>query len=87
MYVEIKSSEVKNQRDYKGELYGEQQAALVTPGADYPLPFKINRKVSDALKPGRYNISGDSFATDQHGNLRLNRLRLDPQPVAGKSVM
>lgn len=77
MHVEIKSAEVKNPRDYKGEPWGEQQAALVSPGADYPLPFKINRKVSEPLKPGRYNLSGDSFATDQHGNLRLNRVRLE----------
>lgn len=84
MYVEVKSEKVSNPREYKGEQYGEQQCALVCPGEDYPLPFKVNRKVADPLKPGRYALDPSGFGTDQHGNLRLNKVRLVAMPAAGK---
>lgn len=81
MYVQIKSATVANPRDYKGEQYGEQQAALVT-GGDFPIPFKVNRKVSEPLKPGDYDLDGSGFGTDQHGNLKLNKVRLVPRNSA-----
>lgn len=80
MHVEIKSTTITNPRDYKGEQYGEQQAALVAAGQDYPLPFKVNRKASEALKPGRYELDPSGFGTDQHGNLKLNKVRLVAAP-------
>lgn len=85
MHVEIKSTNVGNPRPYKDEMYGEQQAALVAAGQDYPLPFKLNRKVSDPLKPGRYELDPAGFGTDAHGNLKLNKVRLiasAPAPAA-----
>lgn len=81
--VEIKSSEVRNQREYRGAQWGEQEAGLHT-GGDYPLRFKINRKANEPLKPGRYLLAGDSFVTDEHGNLKLGRVRLEAMPVAAK---
>lgn len=76
MFVEIKKQEGKNPRMYKDETYVEQEAALFSEGSVYPLPFKLNRKQSDLLTPGRYQIDRDSFSTDQHGNLRLGRVKL-----------
>lgn len=84
MHVEIKSTTINNPRDYKGEMYGEQQAALVMAGQDYPLPFKVNRKQSEPLKPGLYDLDAGGFGTDQHGNLKLNKVRLVPRPAATK---
>lgn len=75
--VEIKSKDLRNQNEYKGKMYGEQQCALLGYG-DYPLPFKINRESHQALEPGLYTIDPQSFATDERGNLRLVRLKLVP---------
>lgn len=79
--IEIKSAEVRNQREYRGAQWGEQEAALHC-GGDYPLRFKINRKASEPFKPGRYVLGGDSFVTDKHGNLKLGRVRLEALPTA-----
>ena len=76
MHVEVKTTTITNPRDYKGDSYGEQQAALVASGQDYPLPFKVNRKANDPLKPGRYELDPSGFGTDTHGNLKLNKVRL-----------
>jgi len=76
MHVEIKSATVQNPRPYKDKMYGEQQAALVADGQDYPLPFKVNRDSTDPLKPGRYDLDPSGFGTDAHGNLKLNKVRL-----------
>ena len=76
MFIEIKSKASKNHREYKGKQYGEQQAALVMPGADYPLPFKLNVEQGREHDVGRYAFDASSFATDQHQNLKLNRVRL-----------
>lgn len=76
MQVEIKRPDSNNHRPYKDKQYGEQEAALFAPGSDYPLPFKLNVEVGKEFKPGRYGIARDSFSTDQHGNLRLGRVRL-----------
>jgi hypothetical protein len=91
MFVEFKSKNSSNHREYKGKLYGEQQAALHVVGADYPLPFKVNVERGNEYEPGRYNLASDSFGTDQHNNLRLNRVRIGsridatPPPVPGKN--
>lgn len=76
MYVQFKSKSSSNHREYKNKFYGEQQAALHGPGADYPLPFKVNVERGHEYEPGEYNLAMDSFGTDQHGNLRLNRVRI-----------
>ncbi|MFC4729259.1 single-stranded DNA-binding protein [Coralloluteibacterium thermophilus] len=78
MFIEIKSNTLSGIREYKGRQYGDQQAALFMPGADYPLPFKVNVPADAAHAPGRYTLDGSGFGTDQHGNLRLNRVRLVP---------
>lgn len=77
--VEIKSAELRNLRDYKGSMYGEQQAALHGVG-DFPLPFKINRKDGEAFKPGQYQLDPAGFAVDERGNLRFSKVRLLPFP-------
>lgn len=73
--VEIKSKELRNQNEYKGKMYGEQQCALLGYG-DYPLPFKVSRQTHEALEPGIYTLDPTSFATDERGNLRLVRVKL-----------
>lgn len=84
MHVEIKSAQVTNAREYKGEMYGEQSAALFAEGQDYPLAFKVNRKQSEPLSPGLYDLDAGGFGTDQHGNLKLNKVRLVPRKAAAK---
>jgi hypothetical protein len=76
MFIEVKSTNVTNVRPYREKQYGEQQAALVIPGNDYPLPFKLNVEADRPHAPGRYAFDASSFGTDQHNNLRLNRVRL-----------
>jgi len=76
MFIEIKKQEGKNPRAYKGEMYVEQEAALFAEGSAYPLPFRLNRKQSDLFPAGRYQFDRDSFSTDEHGNLRLGRVKL-----------
>lgn len=85
IYIEVKTASVTNAREYKGEQWGEQQAALYASDLDYPLPCKLNRKVSDPLKPGRYAISGTGFGTDDFGNLSMKKLRIGaPLSAAAK---
>ncbi|MEI2455342.1 single-stranded DNA-binding protein [Lysobacter firmicutimachus] len=85
MHVVVKSTTVTNQRPYRDRMYGDQQAALDT-GSDYPRPFKLNVEVGKEFQPGRYELAGDSFGNDKHGNLILSRVRLGkrvdtPPPV------
>lgn len=75
MRVQIKSKSLGNIREYRGRNYGEQQAAIIGSG-DYPLPFKVNVEVGKEHEPGDYTLDEQSFATDQHGNLQLKRVRL-----------
>lgn len=87
LFVEFKTTTTTNPRPYRDEIYAGQQAALHT-GDDYPLPFKVNVKVGKEYAPGRYNLALESFGTDQHGNLRLNKVRIGsridmPPPVPG----
>lgn len=87
MYIEIKNPNGINPRGYKDKTYVEQECALFTPGSDYPLPFKINREQGHELKPGRYALDRQSFSVDQHGNLKLGRVRLVPlAPAAAKAA-
>jgi len=79
IHVEIKSTDLRNERDYKGSMYGEQSAALHGVG-DFPLPFKLNRKAGEAYPVGKYQLDPTGFATDERGNLRLSRVRLIPFP-------
>lgn len=73
--VEIKSAELRNLRDYKGRMYGEQQAALHGVG-DFPLPFRINREEHQAYPVGFYHLDPSGFAVDERGNLRFGKVRL-----------
>ena len=77
MKVTIKSATGSNPREYKGKMFVEQQAALDI-GADYPLVFKLNREQGKEYGPGSYVLSGESFATDEHGNLKIKRPQLVP---------
>lgn len=79
--VEIKSAELRNERDYKGRMYGEQQAALHGVG-DFPLPFRINREVGHAYAPGYYHLDPSGFTVDERGNLRFGKVRLIPEKPA-----
>ena len=81
--VEIKSTELRNLRDYKGRMYGEQQAALHGVG-DFPLPFKINREEHQAYPAGNYWLDPSGFAVDERGNLRFSRVKLIADKPAGK---
>jgi len=73
--IEVRSENLNNLRDYQGNQWGEQQCALLGVG-DYPLPFKVNRKQGDALKPGIYDLDLNSFGVDERGNLRLSKVRI-----------
>lgn len=75
MKIQIKSKNTSNQREYKGRMYGEQEAAILG-GGDYPLPFKVNVELGKEYDPGDYTLDVQSFATDQHRNLQLKRVRL-----------
>ena len=81
LLVEVKSTELRNLRDYKGRMYGEQQAALHGVG-DFPLPFKINREEHQAYAPGKYWLDPSGFAVDERGNLRFSRVKLIPHAPA-----
>lgn len=76
LYIEVKTANVSNPREYKGEQWGEQQAALFADDLDYPVACRINRKVTDPLKPGHYAVSGTGFVTDNFGNLSMPKLRI-----------
>lgn len=76
MYIEVKNGKPGNPREYKGEQWGEVQCALFGEGLDYPIPFRLNRKVSDSVTPGRYALDPTGFATDNFGNLQLSKVRL-----------
>jgi len=77
MRVEIRNAISTNQRDYKGKLFGEQQAALHV-GSDFPLVFRLNVEVGKEYKPGAYELAPESFVTDQYGNLGIKRPKLIP---------
>lgn len=81
--VEVKSGDLRNLRDYKGQMYGEQQMALHGVG-DFPLPFKLNRKDGEAYAPGNYWLDPAGFAVDERGNLRFAKPRLISMAPAGK---
>lgn len=83
MRIEIKSKNLTNVGDYKGKMYGEQQAAIYGSG-DYPLPFKINVEQGKEHAPGFYDLDVSGFGTDQHGNLKLNKVRLVAVAAPGK---
>jgi hypothetical protein len=72
--IEVKSTNLNNKRDYQGAQWGEQQCALLGVG-DYPLPFKLNRKLGEEIQPGQYELCPSSFGTDERGNLRLSKVR------------
>lgn len=76
MYVEIKSTNTVNPRDYKGITYAEQQAALVIPGEDYPVPFNLNVAQDKPHPVGKYSLAAASFHTDKFKNLKMDRVRL-----------
>lgn len=89
MYIEVKSTQITGQRPYRDRMYGEQQAALYS-DTDYPRPFKLNVEVGKEHQPGRYELAGDSFGNDKHGNLTLVRVRVGkridaPPPVPSKA--
>lgn len=81
MRVEVKSTELRNLRDYKGRMYGEQTCALHGVG-DFPLPFKVNRAEGEAYPPGLYELDPSGFGVDERGNLKLTRVRLIPAKPA-----
>jgi hypothetical protein len=82
MKVQIKSATSTNHREYKGRYYGEQQAALVGGQADFPLAFRLNVERGAEYPPGDYELDPASFHTDEHGNLRMKRVRLLPTKAA-----
>jgi hypothetical protein len=84
MHVEVKNATVSNPREYKGEMWGEQQAALCADDLDYPIPFKINRRASEPLQPGKYPLLGSGFGADDRGNLRLNKVRIGERLAAAQ---
>ncbi|WP_342315396.1 single-stranded DNA-binding protein [Lysobacter sp. FW306-1B-D06B] len=83
MRIEIKSGTSTNHRQgNNGKTYGEQQAALHTPGSDFPIPFKVNCEVGFEKKPGFYRFGPGSFGTDKFGNLVIGRVALEPEVAA-----
>ena len=83
MRIEIKSKNLGNVRDYKGNPWGEQSAAIHG-GGDYPTPFKLNVQQGKEYAPGFYELDPSGFGTDKHGNLLLNKVRLVPAAAAAK---
>lgn len=81
--VEVKSTTLTRERDYKGTVYGEQTAAIHN-GGDFPLPIKLNVRKGFEYPPGRYVIDPRSFTTDEYGNLKLSRVQL--LPLGGTSA-
>lgn len=74
MRIEVKSTNTKPAREYKGKFYADQQAALHN-GGDYPLPFNLNVERGHEVPAGEYTLSPSVFGTDQFGNLIMRRVK------------